>query len=252
MQNAPYYATARDTLASAERTIVTLERELADAKHRIEAFENADTSQQPYENGWQDGRKDAWTAYNAQGTASQTNASHNESLSGPPAATKPSAYMLSNPKEPHLLPELYLSYDEAKVAGMRLYAASITPLYLHPSQPPSDVLPDKVFDGYSVWTELQNDPQACQRTSHENVQDVLNAIVRYRRGAQLPKDNVDAKLAEDCHLYGTSYARIDADGTRTRIDPATIMIEPQPDDLDYELATKGDAQAPREDSAHGE
>lgn len=39
---------------------------------------------------------------------------------------------------------------------------------------------------------------------------------------------VEALLAHDQKIYGTSYLRIDADGTRTRIDPSTVMIAPQP------------------------
>lgn len=49
------------------------------------------------------------------------------------------------------------------------------------TQPPRVAVPDKIFDGYSIWVELQNDEEARKRTSHENVQDVLNAIVRYKR-----------------------------------------------------------------------
>lgn len=55
-------------------------------------------------------------------------------------------------------------------------------------QPLCTVIPDQVFDGYSVWTELLNDPQARQRTSHENVQDVLNAILRFKRATGTGRD----------------------------------------------------------------
>lgn len=43
--------------------------------------------------------------------------------------------------------------------------------------------------------------------------------------------DVDEQLLRDQRAYGTSYCRIDADGTRTRIDPSTVMIAPQPEQV---------------------
>lgn len=46
-------------VAERDATIAALQK-------RIDDYERADTSQQPYEKGWQDGRNDAWQAYQAE------------------------------------------------------------------------------------------------------------------------------------------------------------------------------------------
>jgi len=45
-----------------------------------------------------------------------------------------------------------------------------------------------------------------------------------------PPDSTQERLAKDRLMYGSSYSRIDADGTVTRLDPSTVMIAPQPAD----------------------
>jgi hypothetical protein len=55
-------------------TIARLEAELAAANKNIEGFETANTSSLPYEKGWQDGRDDAWQAYQAELAAARKDA----------------------------------------------------------------------------------------------------------------------------------------------------------------------------------
>ena len=50
-----------------------------------------------------------------------------------------------------------------------------------------------------------------------------------RAAVTKPAATQDDLAARDLQIYGTSYVRIEADGTRTRIDPATVMIAPQPE-----------------------
>lgn len=49
----------QQALTERDATIAALQK-------RIDNYERSDTSHQPYENGWQDGRKDAWQAYSGQ------------------------------------------------------------------------------------------------------------------------------------------------------------------------------------------
>lgn len=111
---------------------------------------------------------------------------------------------------------------DLEVRGLRaeLAARSAVSPSATPSQ--STTIPDKVFDGYSIWTELQNDPQARQRTSHENVQDVLNAILRFKRAvlppsaAQVEHVNTLPKITEDVVdlLWGSHLIESDSPGEK--------------------------------------
>lgn len=42
-------------------------------------------------------------------------------------------------------------------------------------------IPRILFDGYAVLQELRKDPRCANRTSAENVSDVLDAVVRLLR-----------------------------------------------------------------------
>lgn len=50
-----------------------------------------------------------------------------------------------------------------------------------PSVPEQASLKNPLFDGWSVFQEIGNDPRAAARTSAENVSDVLDAVVRILR-----------------------------------------------------------------------
>jgi hypothetical protein len=56
------------------RNMASALRELTALRARVAELEAADTSQQPYDKGWQDGRTDAWQAYQAQLAAAERDA----------------------------------------------------------------------------------------------------------------------------------------------------------------------------------
>lgn len=79
---------------------------------------------------------------------------------------------------------------------------------------------EKEADEYVAW---KNSPQPL---SEKDCAAIVAAALA-ARSAREAKD-IDDLLGADQRAYGTSYLRIDADGTRTRIDPATVMIAEQP------------------------
>lgn len=85
----------------------------------------------------------------------------------PPGEQRPHAYLVTNPKEPQLPAEVYTSSDQAKVAAMRLYASTITPLYVRPEPSPAALRPGleraieivsgaSVLDGYDAVREFKD------------------------------------------------------------------------------------------------
>lgn len=48
---------------------------------------------------------------------------------------------------------------------------------------------------------------------------------------------IDEQLAEDRRLYGSSFEHVTRDGKRTRLDPSTVRLKTQVDDV-VELAVK--------------
>ncbi len=83
-------------------------------------------------------------------------------------------------------------------------------------------------DGETVVCHTGNGPH-----SEANARLITFAINNLRKLVEcIPNEtgDVQARLAKDRILYGTSYQRVDVDGTVTRLDPSTVMIAPQPEE----------------------
>lgn len=84
---------------------------------------------------------------------------------------------------------------------------------------------------HALWVAgLRQDD--ASHAAHYSACVVLAAYVQQQRGIFAKAEaalEARRQLARDQLIYGTSYQRIDADGTSTRIDPSTIMIAPQPE-----------------------
>jgi hypothetical protein len=76
------------------------------------------------------------------------------------------------------------------------------------AQPGAVVLPDILFDGFTVYEEVLKGREQ-QRTSHENVSDTLDAIVRLLRRANPDSTRLNASRVpvEPAHSNAVSVPR---------------------------------------------